>query len=232
MVCRFFLIHHSSIQQNTRRRHAMRALVISAVVGALALSGCQNMEYDKAAIGTGIGALLGAGIAYSNADKDKMGQAAAIGAVVGGGAGLLLDKKEKRLRQELAGTGVDVGRNPDGSINLVMPSVTFATNSSTIQAQFQSALNDVAKVLREDGTSSKLALVIHGHTDNTGSDAINNPLSQNRANSVKNYLASQGISSSRMTARGYGSSSPIADNSTAAGREQNRRVEISVYETK
>lgn len=210
----------------------MRALVISAVVGALALSGCQNMEYDKAAIGTGIGALLGAGIAYSNADKDKMGQAAAIGAVVGGGAGLLLDKKEKRLRQELAGTGVDVGRNPDGSINLVMPSVTFATNSSTIQAQFQSALNDVAKVLREDGTSSKLALVIHGHTDNTGSDAINNPLSQNRANSVKNYLASQGISSSRMTARGYGSSSPIADSSTAAGREQNRRVEISVYETK
>ena len=65
----------------------MRALVISAVVGALALSGCQNMEYDKAAIGTGIGALLGAGLAYSNADKDKMGQAAAIGAVVGGGAG-------------------------------------------------------------------------------------------------------------------------------------------------
>ena len=210
----------------------MRALVITAVVGALALSGCQNMEYDKAAIGTGLGALLGAGIAYSNADKDKMGQAAAIGAVVGGGAGLLLDKKEKRLRQELAGTGVDVGRNQDGSINLVMPSVTFATNSSTIQSQFQSALNDVAKVLREDGTASKLALVIHGHTDNTGTDAINNPLSQNRANSVKNYLASQGISSSRMTSKGYGSTSPIADNSTAAGREQNRRVEISAYETK
>ena len=75
----------------------MRALVISTVVGALALSGCQNMEYDKAAIGTGLGALLGAGLAYSNADKDKMGQAAAIGAVVGSGAGLLLDKKEKRL---------------------------------------------------------------------------------------------------------------------------------------
>ena len=208
----------------------MRALVISAVVGAMALTGCQNMEYDKTAIGTGLGALLGAGIAYSNADKDKMGQAAAIGAVVGAGAGVLLDKKEKRLK--LAGTGVDVGRNPDGSINLVMPSVTFATNSSTIQSQFQSALNDVAKVLREDGTANKLAIVVHGHTDNTGTDAINNPLSQNRANSVKNYLASQGISSTRITARGYGSSSPVADNSTAAGREQNRRVEISVYETK
>lgn len=209
----------------------MRALVISTVVGALALTGCQNMEYDKAAIGTGLGALLGAGIAYSNADKDKMGQAAAIGAVVGAGAGALLDRKEKRLREELAGTGVDVNRNPDGSINMVMPSVTFATNSATIQPRFQTALNDVARVLREDGTSGKLALVIHGHTDNTGTDAINNPLSQNRASSVLGYLSSQGISSSRMTARGYGSTSPIADNGSAAGREQNRRVEITVYQT-
>ena len=210
----------------------MRALVISTVVGAMALTGCQNMEYDKAAIGTGIGALLGAGIAYSNADKDKMGQAAALGAVVGAGAGALLDRKEKRLREELQGTGVDVNRNPDGSINMVMPSVTFATNSSTIQGQFQGALNDVAKVLREDGTANQLAIVVHGHTDNTGSDAVNNPLSQNRANSVKNYLSAQGISSSRITARGYGSTSPVADNSTASGREQNRRVEISVYQTK
>ncbi len=209
----------------------MRALLITAVAGALALSGCQNMEYDKTALGSIGGALLGAGIAYANADKDKMGQAAAIGAVVGGGAGLILDRKEKRLKEELAGTGIDVDRNQDGSINLVMPSVTFATNSSTIQGQFQSALNDVARVLREDGTSNKLALVIHGHTDNTGNDSINIPLSNSRANAVKNYLAAQGISSSRMTAKGYGSSSPVADNSTAAGREQNRRVEITVYET-
>ena len=209
----------------------MRALFITAVAGALALSGCQNMEYDKTAIGTVLGAGAGALIAKSNADKDKMGQAAAIGAVVGAGAGLLLDRKEKRLKEELAGTGIDVDRNQDGSINLVMPSVTFATNSTAIQGQFQSALNDVAKVLREDGSSNKLALVIHGHTDNTGTDAINNPLSQNRANAVKNYLASQGISASRMTAKGYGSTSPIASNSTAAGREQNRRVEITVYET-
>lgn len=209
----------------------MRALVISTVIGAMALTGCQGMEYDKAALGTLGGALLGAGLAYANADKDKMGQAAAIGAVVGGGAGLLLDKKEKRLRQELAGTGIDVDRNQDGSINLVMPSVTFASNSYTIQSQFQNALNDVARVLREDGTTNKLALVIHGHTDNTGSDTINNPLSQNRATSVKNYLAAQGLAASRMTAKGYGSTSPVADNTTAAGREQNRRVEITVYET-
>ncbi len=209
----------------------MRALVISAVVGAMALTGCQNMEYDKAAIGTILGAGAGALIAKSNADKDKMGQAAAIGAVVGAGAGLLLDKKEKRLKEELAGTGIDVDRNQDGSINLVMPAVTFATNSATVQPQFQAALNDVAKVLREDGTSNKLALVIHGHTDNTGNDNINIPLSQKRADAVKTYLSTQAISASRMTTKGYGSTSPVADNSTAAGREQNRRVEITVYET-
>lgn len=208
----------------------MRALVITAMAGALALSGCQTAEYDKALIGTVLGAGAGALIAKSNADKDKMGQAAAIGAVVGAGAGLLLDKKEQRLKQELAGTGINVDRNQDGSINLIMPSVTFATNSATIQPQFQTALNDVAKVLREDGSTNKLALVIHGHTDNTGNDSINIPLSQNRAGSVLNYLASQGISSTRMTAKGYGSTAPIADNSTAAGREKNRRVEITVYE--
>lgn len=212
----------------------MRALIISALAGSMVLTGCQsiqNMEYDKAAIGSLVGGVLGAAVAYSNADKDKMGQAAAIGAVVGAGAGALLDKKEQRLRQELKGTGVTVARNQDGSINLVMPSVTFATNSAAIQSQFQSALADVAKVLREDNTASKLAVVIHGHTDNTGNDSINIPLSNNRANSVLNYLANQGIPSSRMTARGYGASSPVASNDTESGRQQNRRVEITVYAT-
>lgn len=212
----------------------MRALFITALAGTMVLTGCQsiqNMEYDKAAIGSAIGAVVGAAVAYSNADKDKMGQAAAIGAVVGAGAGAMLDKKEQRLRQELQGTGVDVARNQDGSINLVMPSVTFATNSAAIQPQFQSALNDVAKVLREDNTASKLAIVIHGHTDNTGNDSINIPLSNNRANSVLNYLAEQGIPSTRMTSKGYGSTSPIADNTSEVGRQKNRRVEITVYAT-
>ena len=205
----------------------MRALVISTVVGAMALTGCQNMEYDKAAIGTGIGALLGAGIAYSNADKDKMGQAAAIGAVVGAGAGALLDRKEKRLREELQGTGVDVNRNPDGSINLVMPgAITFDTNKSNIKPNFYATLNKVAQVLTEDSQSG---ILVTGYTDSTGNDSINIPLSQARAQSVANYLAGQGVARTRINAQGLGSANPIADNSTAAGREQNRRVEIAVY---
>lgn len=206
----------------------MQKLVLTTLVGALTLSGCQNMEYDKAAIGAGIGAVLGAGLAYSNADKDKMAQAAAIGAALGGGAGLLLDKKEQKLRQALAGTGVSINRNADGSINLVMPNLTFATGSSTIQPGFQNVLNDVARVLSEDGTKNQLALAIGGHTDSTGSAATNNKLSKDRANSVLQYLSAQGFPASRMSAKGYGSSSPIADNSTAAGKEQNRRVEIKV----
>ena len=117
----------------------MRALVITALVGSLSLAGCTTnpttgqRDYNKTAIGAGLGALLGAGVAKSNADSDKMGRAAAIGAVVGAGGGYYLDQKEKKLREQMAGTGVDVSRNPDGSVGLVMPgSITFSTNSYSI----------------------------------------------------------------------------------------------------
>ena len=217
----------------------MRALLITTLTaGALVLSGCQTtgnniggMEYDKSAIGGLIGAAAGYGLSRGNANSSAQNnRAAAIGALLGAGTGLYLDNKEKKLRQQMQGTGVEVNRNPDGSVALIMPgSITFDTNKSTIKPNFYGTLNKVAQTLMED---NKSVILVTGYTDNTGNDSINIPLSQNRANSVKNYLASQGISSSRMTARGYGSSSPIADNSTAAGREQNRRVEISVYETK
>lgn len=211
----------------------MRALVITAMAGSLALAGCVTdpttgqQSVSKAAVGAGLGALLGAGVAKSNADSDKMGRAAAIGAVVGGAAGYFLDQKEKKLKQQMAGTGVDVSRNPDGSIGLVMPgNITFATNSASISPSFYSTLNKVAATLAED---NKTAIVVSGFTDNTGNDSINIPLSQSRAQSVVNYLVSQGVSSSRLNAQGYGSAQPIASNATAEGRQQNRRVELSVY---
>ena len=206
----------------------MRALMISTVVGAMALSGCQNMEYDKAAIGTGLGALAGYGISKSNANSSAQNnRAAAIGAVVGAATGVYLDNKEKKLRQQMAGTGVEVNRNPDGSVGLIMPgNITFDTNKSTIKPNFYTTLNKVAQTLTED---NKSAILVTGYTDSTGNDSINIPLSQARAQSVKNYLASQGVSSSRIDAQGLGSSNPIASNATAAGKEQNRRVEISIY---
>lgn len=211
----------------------MRALVITALVGSLSLAGCTTdpttgqRDYNKTAIGAGLGALLGAGVAKSNGDSDKAGRAAAIGAVVGAAGGYFLDQKEKKLRQQMAGTGVDVSRNPDGSIALVMPSnITFATNSASISPSFYSTLDKVASTLAED---TKTAIVVSGHTDSTGSDAINLPLSQNRANAVASYLINKGVTSNRINAQGYGSAQPVAFNATAEGKQQNRRVELSIY---
>lgn len=214
----------------------MRALVITALVGSLSLAGCTTnpttgeRDYNKTAIGAGLGAILGAGVAKSNADSDKMGRAAAIGAVVGAAGGYYLDQKEKKLREQMAGTGVDVTRNPDGSVGLVMPgSITFATNSYNINPYFYNTLNKVAQTLSED---NKNAVVVSGFTDSSGNDTINIPLSQNRAQAVAQYLVSKGVSSGRISAKGYGASSPIASNDTAAGKQQNRRVEISIYEAR
>ncbi len=214
----------------------MRALVIStAVVGAMVLTGCQStgnnlggIEYDKTALGTVIGAAAGYGVSKSNANTSAQNnRAAAIGAIVGGAAGVYLDNKEKKLRQATAGTGVDVNRNPDGSINLVMPgAITFDTNKSNIKPNFYATLNKVAQVLTEDSQSG---ILVTGYTDSTGNDSINIPLSQARAQSVANYLASRGVSTSRINAQGHGAANPIASNATAEGREQNRRVEISIY---
>lgn len=212
----------------------MRALVITTLTaGALVLSGCQTtngtggIEYDKSALGGLIGAAAGYGLSRGNANSSAQNnRAAAIGALLGAGAGLYLDNKEKKLRQQMAGTGVEVNRNADGSVALIMPgSITFDTNKSNIKPNFYTTLNKVVQTLKED---NKSVILVTGYTDNTGSDAINIPLSQNRAASVASYLKGQGVSS-RIDTQGYGSQNPIADNSTAAGKEQNRRVEISIY---
>ena len=214
----------------------MRALAISAaVVGAMVLTGCQTtgnnlggMEYDKTALGTVIGAAAGYGISKGNANTSAQNnRAAAIGAVVGAAAGVYLDNKEKQLRQQMAGTGVEVNRNADGSVGLIMPgNITFDTNKSNIKPNFYSTLDKVAQTLTQD---NKSGILVTGYTDSTGNDAINIPLSQARAQSVANYLASRGVSTSRINTQGHGAANPIASNATAEGREQNRRVEISIY---
>ncbi|MBF7689838.1 MULTISPECIES: OmpA family protein [Acinetobacter] len=220
----------------------MRALVITGLVGALTLSGCQSMDngtgsgsglsqYNKTAIGSLIGAAAGYGISRSNANSSAQNnRALAIGALVGAASGLYLDKKEQRLRQQMAGTGVEVNRNSDGSVGLVMPgNITFDTNQSTIKSNFYTTLNKVAQTLTED---NKSAILVTGYTDNTGNDSINMPLSQARAQAVANYLVAQGVSSNKINAQGHGAANPIASNATPSGREQNRRVEISIYESK
>ena len=184
-------------------------------------------QASKATIGAGAGAAAGA-VLGQIIGKDTKGTVigTAAGAAVGAVIGNVFDKQEAKLREDLKGTGVEVTRTAEGEIKLVAPeNVTFATNSSTISSRFTNTLDSIASVLKEYPDSN---ITVSGHTDSTGNDAINNPLSVNRANSVANYLKQEGIASSRITAVGYGSKQPVASNSTSDGRAQNRRVEIKI----
>lgn len=152
---------------------------------------------------------------------------AAAGGVTGAGVGGYMDLQAKALREELQGTGVSV--NVEGeNIVLVMPgNITFGTNSYTIKDSFKPVLTSVSKVLKK---YDKTYVQIVGYTDNTGTASVNNTLSYNRANAVANYLKLKGVSANRMLIEGKGSKNPIASNSTASGREQNRRVEITLVQ--
>ena len=191
-----------------------------------------EQKTTKTAVGAGIGASVGAVVAYldnKGDDSRKRNQrilaAAAGGAAIGGGIGYYIDKQEAKLRQQLRGTGVSVERVGD-NINLIMPgNITFATNSADINSSFYPVLDSVALVLTE---FDKTVVVVAGHTDSDGSDALNETLSRNRASSVSNYLISQKILPARFEIIGFGERQPIASNTTAEGKQLNRRVEITL----
>jgi len=185
------------------------------------------------AIGAGIGASIGAVIAYldnKDADSRKRNQrilaAAAGGAAVGGGIGYYMDVQEAKLRKQLRETGVRVERVGD-NINLIMPGhITFDSASANINASFYDVLDSVALVLEE---YDKTLVVVAGHTDSDGSERYNQTLSRNRAAAVSSYLSSQGIADIRLETVGFGESEPIASNDTPEGKQTNRRVEITLF---
>ncbi len=210
---------------------------IVALVAAtsVALSGCAGMQdvasspdKEKTRKGAGYGAAAGVVIGLLTGGNDKFEAAmigAAAGALVGGSVGYYMDKQEAKLREQMAGTGVDVVRQGD-NITLDVPGgVTFAFNSADLNAQFFPVLDKVAATLAE---YNKTVIEVAGHTDSVGSDAYNLQLSDRRANSVAAYLASHGVDRSRMVTVGAGEAHPIASNDTDAGRAQNRRVEITI----
>ncbi len=184
---------------------------------------------SNTAKGATVGAVAGAVVGAATAsDKDRKKGAltgAAAGAAIGGGVGYYMDVQEKKLRQELEGSGVRVKREGN-DIHLIMPgNITFATNSFDIRSDFHPVLSSVAKVLAE---FDKTVIKISGHTDSTGSSDYNQTLSEERASSVGAFLAQKGVTRGRLHAVGYGERYPIASNSSASGREQNRRVELKL----
>ncbi len=206
---------------------SIRTLLIGAVSAAL-MAGCSPTgEMTRAQQGALIGAIGGAVVGKNTGDKDR-GHTIA-GAVVGGLAGAAIgnymDEQEAALRQNLQGTGVEVTRQNDNIVLTMPDAITFDFGQATLKPQFYGVLGGLANTLNQ---YPETRIQIAGHTDNIGSDASNLQLSQQRANSVRTYLASTGVAAQRMQAVGYGESRPIADNSSDYGRAQNRRVEITL----
>ena len=207
----------------------MKKTFLSGLMAILMLSACATDPYtgerkaSNTAWGAGIGTLAGAGIgALVGGEKGAL-IGAGVGAAAGVGTGAYMDVQAQALRRELLNTGVQV-KEINGQIYLIMPgNITFDSNDTNIKVSFQPVLNSIAKVIKE---YNKTMVQVNGYTDSTGSQATNNALSLMRANSVSNYLRIKGVDANRIVANGYGSSNPIASNSTAFGREQNRRVEI------
>lgn len=212
-----------------RKGDIMKKSFVYSLIAVLMLSACATDPYtgervaSKKAWGTGIGALAGAGIgALAGGEKGAL-IGAGVGAAAGLGTGAYMDVQAQKLRTELLNTGVQV-QKVNGQIYLIMPgNITFGSNDATIKPNFLPVLNSIAKVIKE---YDKTMVQVNGYTDSTGSQATNNALSLMRANSVSNYLRVRGVDANRIVSNGYGSSNPIASNSTASGREQNRRVEI------
>jgi outer membrane protein OmpA-like peptidoglycan-associated protein len=216
----------------------MKSSIIVAGLAVLLLSACTTMNAytgdqqlsntaGGAAIGAGSGAVIGAIAGSVTGNDPRIGAliGAGLGGLSGAAVGHYMDQQEAELRAQLRSTGVSVTR-VGNQIILNMPSnITFDTDSASVQKGFNETLVSVGLVLKK---FDKTIVDVYGHTDDTGSDAHNQDLSQRRAVSVATILANQGIDQRRFYIEGKGESDPIASNANEAGRSQNRRVEIQI----
>ncbi len=209
-----------------------RSTVASVLAATLVLSACQTMSPGQK--GTASGAAIGAvaGAALSSATGGRAGTGVLIGGALGALAGNLWSKRmeDKRLAMEraTAGTGIQVERTADDQLKVSVPSdLSFDVGSASLRPELRGVLDQFAQ-----GLDGSLAVRVIGHTDSSGGDAINDPLSLRRAQTVRDYLDSRGVAASRMTVEGRGSREPVADNASEAGRAKNRRVEILLREPK
>jgi outer membrane protein OmpA-like peptidoglycan-associated protein len=213
------------------------AVLTAAGLALSGLHGCANMSETQRDAGTGaaIGAVAGAviGGATGGGKKGQRAvQGAAIGAALGGAGGYMWSKhmqdQKAAMEQASAGTGVAVSQTEDNQLKLEIPSdVSFDSGRYEIKPNLRPVLDRFATTLNQNPVTN---VSIVGHTDSTGSDAINNPLSVNRAAATREYLVARGVAMSRISIDGRGSREPVADNTSEAGRAKNRRVEIYVAE--
>lgn len=211
---------------------AQKLLATTAAISVLALAGCASTEMTDTQRRTATGAVIGtaAGAVISSTTGGKAGTGAIIGGLVGAVAGNLwsrhLDEKQRALEQATQGTGVEVARTTDNRIKVSIPAdFSFDSGRANIKPQMKPVLDEVARNLQPN-----VHVDVIGHTDNTGSENVNRPLSIERADAVRDYLAQRGVGIQRITIDGMGSSQPIASNATESGRAMNRRVEIFLSE--
>jgi len=212
----------------------MKKILVASVasIALLGVSGCVTDPNtgERHVSRTAIGGVGGAGLGYLLGGliggKTARIVGAGIGAAAGGYVGYRMDEQIRELEEATAGSGVDVSQTPNGDGILVnLPDVTFAVDSTTISPAMRQTLDGVAQSMVNYPNS---LIDVMGHTDSTGSDAYNLDLSRRRADSVANYLVSRGVAGARVERIGYGEQYPIADNTSAVGRQQNRRVEIRI----
>ena len=204
-----------------------------AAISLVTVSGCVTdpntgqQKVSRTAIG-GVGGAL-AGMLLGGVIGGRTGRivGAGIGGVAGGIIGYKMDQQIKELKEETAGSGVDVTPTDNGSAILVnLPDgVTFDVGSYTLQPQFRTTLDGIAENLNKYPNS---LIDVYGHTDSTGSDMYNQTLSENRARTVAAYLSQRGVSAARIRSQGFGETTPVASNDTEEGRAKNRRVEIKI----
>lgn len=201
---------------------------LAVLAAAALLAACANRPMSERERGTAQGAAIGAvaGAVIGSATGGRAGQSAVAGAAVGAVAGNLWSKhmedKRRAMEQATAGTGVEVARTEDNQLRVQVPNdISFALNSASIDPRLRPVLDAFAQ-----GLEPSTLVRIVGHTDNTGSDAINDPLSLRRAESVRSYLQDRGVSGQRIEVAGRGSREPLVSNDSETNRARNRRVEI------
>ena len=211
----------------------MRKIIAVAVLATFTLGACESMDDQqrRTATGAGIGAAAGAAIGALGNDSNR-GRGAAAGAAVGAAGGALggyvwnkrMEDQQKQIQQQTQGTGVEVTRTADNRLQINIPGdIAFDSGQAVIRPNFRSALDNFAQSLQQNPSTT---VTIVGHTDSTGSPAVNEPLSLQRADATRDYLVTRGVAANRFQIDGRGAREPVANNDTEAGRARNRRVEI------